>query len=540
MQTLSYIKQKLLTALLTKTKFLMKKIFYTIPVLLLLLLSFYGLNSCNKSISNRTADLPALNPASLDLNAGSWKTILLNRPDTFSVATPSATTTPNYIGELNEIKGYQKHLTSDQLSKIKYWSAGGVLRWNEILRGLVAKYNLPPYQNPDGTYPIPSAANPFAYPLFPFANPPYAARAYAYITAAQYDALVACWYYKTKFNRQAPYKTDTTITAYASKTNLPSYPSEAAVLAGVTAEMMILLFPGETSAVQQLAIEQEQAAVMSGAASRSDILAGESLGRQIADVFIAKARTDKAGSAVGTPTDWANLENNTIAKGETPWYSLETPKRPPMLPLFGNVKSLLIDSASIVSLRPGPPPSTSSAQMKTEVQEVYDYVKNPSRDNIRIVQFWADGAGTYTPPGHWNAIASEDFINLNFSEVRWANNLALLNITLMDAAIVCWNTKYYYYNPRPCQLNPAIKTLTGVPNFPSYISGHSTFSGAAAALLSFVVPANANKYMQMAQEASFSRLAGGIHYRSDCSVGLQVGQNVGGYAIARAKIDGAH
>lgn len=162
------------------------------------------------------------------------------------------------------------------------------------------------------------------------------------------------------------------------------------------------------------------------------------------------------------------------------------------------------------------------------------------RDNIRIVQFWADGVGTYAPPGHWNAIAAEDFINLNFSEVRWANNLALLNVTLMDAAIVCWNTKYYYFNPRPCQLNPAIKTLTGVPNFPSYISGHSTFSGAAAALLSFVVPSNATKYNQMAQEASISRLMGGIHYRSDCSTGLQVGQNVGGYAIARAKIDGAH
>ncbi|MFX5514253.1 hypothetical protein ABTD48_19875, partial [Acinetobacter baumannii] len=76
-------------------------------------------------------------------------------------------------------KGYQKNITSDQKDKIKYWSAGGVLRWNEILRGLVAKYNIPPYQNPDGTYPIPSSANPFAYPLFPFANPPYAARAYA-------------------------------------------------------------------------------------------------------------------------------------------------------------------------------------------------------------------------------------------------------------------------------------------------------------------------------------------------------------------------
>jgi hypothetical protein len=59
---------------------------------------------------------------------------------------------------------------------------------NEILRTLVAKHNLPPYQNEDGTYPFPTAANPFAYPVFPFANPPYAARAYKYVATAQYDA----------------------------------------------------------------------------------------------------------------------------------------------------------------------------------------------------------------------------------------------------------------------------------------------------------------------------------------------------------------
>ena len=160
------------------------------------------------------------------------------------------------------------------------------------MRELVAKYNLPPYQNADGTYPIPSAANPFAYPLFPFANPPYAARAYAYISAAQYDALVACWYYKKLYNRPAPYKTDNTIISKASQTDLPSYPSEAAVLAGVTAEMMKLLFPTEIAFIQAKATEQETATIMAGAATRSDIVAGEALGRQVAQVFIARARTD--------------------------------------------------------------------------------------------------------------------------------------------------------------------------------------------------------------------------------------------------------
>ena len=153
-------------------------------------------SSCIKQIEGRTDNLPFLQPLNTDLTAGSWKTVLLKRPDTFAIATPMAITNLNYVAELNEIKGLQKNITNHQSSNIKYWGAGGVLRWNETMRELVAKYNLPPYQNADGTYPIPSAANPFAYPLFPFSNPPYAARAYAYIAAAQYDALVACWYYK--------------------------------------------------------------------------------------------------------------------------------------------------------------------------------------------------------------------------------------------------------------------------------------------------------------------------------------------------------
>ena len=234
-----------------------------LSIIILFALSIVTLVYCSKKITGRTDNLPALNPLSIDINAGTWKTILLKRPDTFAVATPLAVTNVNYVAELNEIKGLQKGLTSVQESNINYWAAGGVLRWNELMRELVAKYNLPPYQNPDGTYPIPSSTNPFAYPLFPFANPPYAARAYAYISAAQYDALVACWYYKKLYNRPAPYTTDPAIIAKVPTTSLPSYPSEAAVLAGVTAEMMKLLFPTEIASIQLKAIDHENAAIMS-------------------------------------------------------------------------------------------------------------------------------------------------------------------------------------------------------------------------------------------------------------------------------------
>ena len=149
-------------------------------------------------------------------------------------------------------------MTNEEKRIVKYWSAGAVLRWNEILRELVAKHNLPPYQNPDGTYPVPNANNPLAYPQFPFANPPYAARAYAYVSAAQYDALVAAWHYKKLYNRAAPYTVDATVNALIPKSDLPSYPSEDAVVAGAAVEMMKLLFPGDQDFIQQKAEEHKR------------------------------------------------------------------------------------------------------------------------------------------------------------------------------------------------------------------------------------------------------------------------------------------
>lgn len=514
----------------------MKKIFLlTIAFTAAVAFLFMG---CNKDIVGRTDNTPALAPISVDGNAGTWKPILLNDPAEFAIALPIATTSPDYIAQINEIKAYQANLTDNEKAIVKYWSAGAVLRWNEILRELVAKHNLPPNQNNDGTYPFPSAANPLAYPLFPFSNPPYAARAYGYVSAAQYDALVATWYYKKLYNRSAPYKVDPKINLLIPQSDLPSYPSEDAAVAGSAVEMLKLLFPGDQDYIQQKAEEHKRARIISGANVRSDIEAGEALGRLVAQKFVARARGDRAGAAIGNQAGWIKLETDCMARGETPWNSLELPKRPPMLPVFGKVKAFLFDSLTAISLRPGPPPSVNSQQMRDETAEIFNYVQNPTRERTRIVHFWADGAGTYTPPGHWDAIAAEDFITKNFSEVRWARNMALLNMALSDAAIVCWDTKYFYFNPRPTQLNPQIKTLTGIPNFPAYISGHSTFSGAAAAILGHIIKDRASQYDDMAAEASLSRMYGGIHFKSDCIKGLEVGKNVGNYAVQRALTDG--
>ena len=510
-----------------------------IVITLFALVSLASLFSCSSEIYDRSENYPMLIPTKNDDLAGTWRPILLSAPDEFSLDAPVAASNAAFTREINEIKSYQANITAEQKAIIKYWSAGSVLRWNEIMRTLVAKHNLPPYQNADGSYPTPSAANPFASTPFPFSNPPYAARAYAYVSAAQYDALVATWHYKKLYNRVAPYVADNTLNVLIPKSSLPSYPSEDGVLAGVTVELLKLLFPTEIAYINGKAEEEKLYRIISGANVRSDVEAGITLGRKIAAKYITRAAGDGMGAAVGNQTLWTQLQTQTTATGETPWLSLDLPARPPMLPLFGNVRSFLMSPSDILASRPVPPPSTKSVQFANEVAEVKKFSQNATRKEMEIVTFWADGVGTYTPPGHWNAIAADAFVPQNYSEVRWARNMALLNLTLMDAAISCWNTKYYYFNPRPTQMDASIKTLTGIPNFPAYVSGHSTFSGAAATVLSHIIPAKATEFKALAKDASNSRLFGAIHYRSDCEKGMLLGETVGGFAVARARIDGA-
>lgn len=498
--------------------------------------------SCNKDIDTSEGLYP-LQPANVDANAGTWA-LIPNGPMTtvsqIAVPKPDTATAPSYLNEISNLKVTQSKLTDAQRKTVEYWAVGGVLRWNQILRELVARYNLPPAPLGDNSYPLPDSENPFADPAFPFANPPYAARAYSYVTAAQYEAMLATWYYKYKYNRPAPYVVDNGVQALIPKSTLPAYPSEDAVLSGVTAELLKSLFPAAVQEITLKAGDQRNAALWSGKAVPSDISAGLALGKSVAALFTARAAGDGMKNAVGTPYQWSQFAQTTAAKGETPWESLDVPARPPMLPNFGKVKAWFMTPTDIVNSRPVAPPSTSSTEMLEQVKEVKYYSDNLTRERLAIVHKWADGAGTYTPPGHWNDIAEEYIRDANFSEVRAARAFALLNMAMHDAAVGCWDTKYFYFNPRPTQMDPSIKTGTGIPNFPSYTSGHSTFSGSAATVLSYLFPGQASYFADQATEASNSRLYGGIHYRVDINAGLDHGNRIGAFTVAFATTDGAN
>jgi hypothetical protein len=360
------------------------------------------------------------------------------------------------------------------------------------------------------------------------------------VSVAQYEALKAAWHYKYLYNRPSPYQVDNAIKALMPETNLPAYPSEDAVMSGAAADMLKALFPAAVEEITLKAAEQRNAALWSGRASTSDIAAGLALGKAVAAQLVARAGTDGMRNAVGTKAQWDAMAQQAIDKGEIPWISRDIPARPPMLPFFGQVRAWNMTAQDIINSRPEAPPSTSSPQMKEELAEVKLYTEKVTRERLTIVYKWADGAGTYTPPGHWNDIASEYIAQAKFSEVRTARAFALLNMSLHDAAVGCWETKFFYFNPRPSQLDPGIKTITGLPNFPSFSSGHSTFSGSAATVLGYLFPQQAEYFNAQASEASLSRLYGGIHYRSDIEKGLAHGKVIGAFTVNYAVTDGAN
>jgi hypothetical protein len=303
--------------------------------------------------------------------------------------------------------------------------------------------------------------------------------------------------------------------------------------------MLQLLFPTAVESFTLKAAEQRQAALLSGRATASDIAAGLALGQAVANIVIARARTDGMGTAGGNAAIWQSMADQAAARGEIPWRSLENPPRPPMLPLFGRVMPWMMTAADIAAERPGPPPSTSSQQMAREVEEVRQTVENLDRRQLAIAYKWSDGVGTPTPPGRWNLTAEPYVAEAQFSEVRAARAFALLNMAMQDAAIGCWDAKFSYFNPRPSQMDRRIRTSIGLPNFPSYTSGHSTFSAAAAEVLSYLFPAGSGRFEADREEAAISRLYGGIHYRADIEVGKAHGRRIGGYTVRFGQQDGA-
>ncbi len=303
------------------------------------------------------------------------------------------------------------------------------------------------------------------------------------------------------------------------------------------------------------AYDQALAAIPDGQ-PRTD---GIAFGKKIAEAVLA----------VRAKSGWNKPIEGTFSSSE-PGLWRETPPgfRPPVLPHWANVAPYVLKSPD--QFRAPPPPAVNSQQVADELAEI---VRIGARDNSERTEyqtlaapFWADDLGSATPPGHWNVIAQDLARRNNLNTAECARLFALLNLACADAGITIWNTKYFYRTWRPetairdehlreinphATAHPDFIPLMASPAFPSYISGHSTFSAAGSRILeryfrtddieftttSDGLPGAVHTFKKLSDcrnEIGMSRLWGGIHVMADNVKGQEAGIQVADYVYDHA------
>ncbi len=177
------------------------------------------------------------------------------------------------------------------------------------------------------------------------------------------------------------------------------------------------------------------------------------------------------------------------------------------------------------------PPNKNSSEEKIQIAAVKNALKNNTAEQKEKVTYWAAGSNTATPAGLWIEFANEYMATHQTPLEKQIEVRSQLAMTLADTFISCWHTKYVYLYERPFMRSPDIKPLIQTPNFPSYVSGHSAVSAAAATILSHYFPENSERWKNMAREAANSRLWAGIHYPIDNQEGLKMGEKIANTVI---------
>jgi len=324
---------------------------------------------------------------------------------------------------------------------------------------------------------------------------------------------------------------------YLVPTAVPTSASRVAAATAAAHRTLVSLFPNHTSTFDAL-----HATILAGIPNGPQKTNGVTWGEFVATQILAARANDGSNAIVQPPG------------GSGPGIWIPTPPAflPYLLPQWGFVVPFGMNTSS--QFRPPGPPALDSQQYAADYEEVKELGaavgSTRTEDQTEIALFWADGAGTETPPGHWNSIAQIIATTRGNTLEENARLFALLNIAMADAAICAWDAKYTYHFWRPVTAiafaEPGLNwmPLLVTPPFPEYTSGHSTFSAAGATVLplfygtedlpfttgsdflpgvyrSFSTPFDA------AEEAGVSRIYGGIHFHSANVDGLQAGSSIG-------------
>ncbi len=323
----------------------------------------------------------------------------------------------------------------------------------------------------------------------------------------------------------------------------PNTPVAPAVAAAAHA-MLCYLFPS-----RQAALDAALAASLANEPPGPARIQAVTLGEAVAAAVIAVRDRD----------GWNATREMRIGAAPGQWRPTPPALLPPLDPQWAAVTPFALSRPD--QFRPPGPPAPGTAAFNearaqtAAVGEAHSSIR--TAEQTVIARYWSDAIGTYAPAGHWNAITASIVAPMRLGLAAEAELFAELNIAIADAGIAMADAKYTYWSWRPITAiragdaampaNSDWSPLLATPNHPSYISGHSSFSGAAAVVLtarlgtrpfSFAsaslpgVTRSFTSFHQAADEAALSRMYGGIHYAFDNVDGLTTGRAVGTWTLA--------
>ena len=202
--------------------------------------------------------------------------------------------------------------------------------------------------------------------------------------------------------------------------------------------------------------------------------------------------------------------------------------------------------------RVAPPPGT--AETTAELSTLADLISHNDAEVQKQIAFWDAGAPAY----RWIDLINARLLAGTPTTAYPHRVYAYVAIAMYDATVATWESKYFYNRPRPSvaqsagnqvgAVGPApsadgsgqgraIATALPVPNSPSYPSEHAAAAQAAATVLAYFLPAEAQSFQDMAEQAGWSRVRAGLQYPSDYTAGLALGRRVAEQVIAKAAAD---
>jgi len=205
----------------------------------------------------------------------------------------------------------------------------------------------------------------------------------------------------------------------------------------------------------------------------------------------------------------------------------------PVEPNAGSWKTWVISSGK--DFRVPPPPDADATLAELAWLKTLSQEKDPII--AEQVRFWNAGAPSY----RWVDVVTNRLLDPAQTPIGAFPNRAYLYVSLAiyDATIAAWDSKYAFNRKRPSEVDSGITPRVAVPRSPSYPSDYAATAVAAADVLAYLNPNEANFFRALAEEAGRSRLYAGVEFPSDYEAGVELGHRIAERVIALAKADGS-